>query len=138
MKFALPAAVFLLSSAVAIAPLNAQAPASSSGASRTPTSLQTSPFFGGVPTGTATAEPIPLTILGAITRSLEHNLGLLNAEEGVAHAHGTKWTALADLLPNVGGRVFENRQKVNLAAFGFPLPPGYPGSSVLSTCSMPA
>jgi len=125
-KFALPAAVFFVFSAVAIAPVNAQAPASPSGASRTSSSLQTSPFLGGVPTGTATAEPIPLTILGVITRALEHNLGLLNAEEGVAHAHGTKWTALADLLPNVGGKVSENRQKVNLAAFGFPLPPGVP------------
>jgi len=77
LKFALPAAVFLLSSAVAIVPVNAQAPASA--ASRTPTSLQGSPFLGGVPTGTATAQPIPLTILDAITRALEHNLGLLNA-----------------------------------------------------------
>ena len=125
MKFALPAAVFLLSSAVAIVPVNAQAPASSS-TSRTPSSLQGSPFLGGVPTGTATAEPIRLAILDAITRALEHNLGLLNAEEGVARQHGTRWTALADLLPNVGGRLTENRQKVNLAAFGFPLPPGVP------------
>jgi outer membrane protein TolC len=126
-KFALPAAVLLLSSAVAVSTASAQAPASASSApSRVPSSLQSSPFLGGVPSGTATAEAIPLTILDAILRGLEHNLGLLNAEESAHRAQGTRWTALADLLPNVAGRVAENRQKVNLAAFGFPLPEGVP------------
>jgi outer membrane protein TolC len=125
-KFALPAAVLLLSS-VAVPTASAQAPASaSSAASRTPSSLQSSPFLGGVPTGTATSQPIPLTILDVITRALEQNLGLLNAQEAASRARGTRWTALADLLPNVSGRVTENRQKVNLAAFGFPLPAGVP------------
>jgi outer membrane protein TolC len=126
-KFAVPAAVLLLASVSAVPSANAQAPASvSAGSSRSTLSLQTSPFLGGVPTGTATADAIPLSILDAITRSLEHNLGLLNAEESVGRAQGERWMALADLLPNVNGRVAENRQKVNLAAFGFPLPAGTP------------
>jgi outer membrane protein TolC len=126
-KFALAAAVLLLSSAVAVPTASAQTPASTvSAPSRVPSSLQSSPFLGGVPAGTATAEPIPLTILDAIFRGLEHNLGLLNAQDSAARAQGTRWTALADLLPNVNGRVTENRQKVNLAAFGFPLPAGVP------------
>jgi outer membrane protein TolC len=37
-------------------------------------------------------------------------------------AQGSKWVALADLLPNVGAHVQETRQKLNLAAFGFSLP----------------
>jgi outer membrane protein TolC len=105
----------------------AQAPASGSSAqTRLTAPTQTSPFLGGVPTGTATSQPIALTILDAISRALEHNLGLLNAEESAARSEGTRWAALADLLPNVNGRVTENRQKVNLAAFGFPLPAGFP------------
>src|SRR6266851_2437050 len=77
------------------------------------------PFLGGVPSGTPNATPLSLTILDAITRGLQHNLGLLNAEDAVDHAKGTRLTALADLLPNVNGRVAETRQVTNLAAFGF-------------------
>ncbi len=86
----------------------------------------TSPFFGGVPTGTATAEPIALSITEAIARSLKYNLGVMNAERGITRAQGARWQELADLLPNVNGRIAETRQKVNLAAFGFPLPAGFP------------
>ncbi|HUR33387.1 MAG TPA: TolC family protein [Vicinamibacterales bacterium] len=125
MKFVLPAAVLLLSSAVA-GTAGAQAPASAASGSSRQSAGVLSPFYGGVPSGTASAEAIPLTILDAIGRALEHNLGLLNAEESVARAQGSRWLALADLLPNVNGRVNENRQKVNLAAFGFPLPAGVP------------
>jgi outer membrane protein TolC len=67
-----------------------------------------------------------ITVVDAINRSLEHNLGLLNAQEGVARAQGSKWTALAGLLPDASARLTETRQKVNLAAFGFPLPAGIP------------
>jgi outer membrane protein TolC len=79
-----------------------------------------------VPTGTATSEPISITVLDAISRGLEHNLGLLNAQEAATRAEGGRWTALADLLPNVSARLAENRQTVNLAAYGFPLPAGTP------------
>ena len=121
MKTVLPAAVLLLASAAAVPTAHAQTLATGR------SSLgSTSPFLGGVPTGTATAEPIPLTILTAITRALDHNLGVLNAEEGVGRAQGARWMALADMLPNISGRVADNRQKVNLAAFGFPLPAGVP------------
>jgi outer membrane protein TolC len=126
-KFVVPAAVLVLTTAVGVPPASAQAPVSaSSSSSRTQLNIQSSPFLGGVPSGTATAQPIAVTILDAIGRALEHNLGLLNAEESVGRSEGSRWVALAELLPNVSGRVVENRQKVNLAAFGFPLPPGVP------------
>lgn len=83
-------------------------------------------FQRGVPSGTATAEPIALNVVDAINRALEHNLGLLAAEAAAGRARGARWIALADLLPNVSGRVAESRQKVNVAAFGFPLPAGIP------------
>lgn len=121
MKLVLPAVALLLVSAAAVPSAHAQTPA----ASRTSIG-PTSPFLGGVPTGTVTAQPISIPILNAITRALEHNLGVLNAQESVGRAQGARWIALADMLPNVSGRVSENRQKMNLAAFGFPLPAGVP------------
>jgi outer membrane protein TolC len=83
-------------------------------------------FFGGVPTGTATNEPISLSITEAIARALKYNLGVLNAEQSIDRANGARWRELSNLLPNVNGRLSETRQKVNLAAFGFPLPAGFP------------
>src|SRR4051812_44514835 len=93
---------------------------------RSPTSAVPGAFQGGVPVGTATNEPIRIAILDAINRALQHNLGLLNAEQAAGRARGARWVALADLLPNVNGRLAETRQKINLEAFGFPLPPGTP------------
>jgi outer membrane protein TolC len=83
-------------------------------------------FFGSVPDGTATSEPVALTIIDAITRSLQHNLGLLMTEETAGKAQGARWQTLANLLPNISGGVQEVRQVINLAAYGFPLPPGTP------------
>jgi outer membrane protein TolC len=84
-----------------------------------PTASISPPFLGGVPSGTPNATPLSLTVLDAINRGLQHNLGLMNAEDAVDHAKGTRLTALADLLPNVSGHVAETRQVINLAAFGF-------------------
>ena len=121
MKLVLPAAMLLLASAAAAPSAQAQ----SSAAGRTSIGT-TSPFLGGVPTGTATPGAISLNLLDAISRGLEHNLGLLNAQESATRTEGSRWIALADLLPNASARLTENRQKVNLAAFGFPLPAGVP------------
>ena len=80
----------------------------------------TSPFIGSVPQGTATAEPIPLSLKDAVNRALQFNLGLLLQEEAVKSAHGAHWRALADLLPNVYGGGRRSRQVINLEAYGFP------------------
>jgi outer membrane protein TolC len=90
----------------------------------------TSPFLGGVPSGTPTSEPIRLTVIDAVLRALDHNLGVLTAEEALGRAHGARWIALSQLLPNVNARISEARQKINLEAFGFgtsstPLFPGF-------------
>ena len=91
-----------------------------------PSAPPSTPFLRGVPTGTATSEPIALSISDALNRALEHNLGLLLAGTGVDRARGARWRALSDLLPNVSGRITETRQQLNLAAYGFPLPAGIP------------
>jgi len=77
------------------------------------------PFLGGVPTGTATREVVTITVFDAIVRALQHNLGVLLAEDGVGRARGVRWKMLSELLPNVNGYISETRQKINLQAFGF-------------------
>jgi len=85
-----------------------------------------SPFGGGVPKGTATTETLSLSILDVINRALEHNLGVLLAEEGANGAAGARSVALSDLLPHLSGSVTEARRKTNLEAFGFPLREEFP------------
>jgi outer membrane protein TolC len=91
-----------------------------------PVPAPTSPFWGGVPTGTATAQPLPLSLYDALHRALDHNLGVLSAEDAVDRANGARRMALAELLPNVHGLVSETERKTSLEAFGFPLGPEFP------------
>src|SRR6266496_2503172 len=77
-----------------------------------------SPLFGGVPSGTATAGALPLTLAQAIDRALEHNLAIVLAEQGVRSARGTRGEALGDVLPHLTGRLSGVRQQINLEAFG--------------------
>jgi outer membrane protein TolC len=100
--------------------------ASAQSRTATPSLPETSPFMGGVPTGTATTEPIRLTVADAIFRARDHNLGVLLAEQNTATARGERWNALSDLLPDVSATVTESRRKTNLEAFGFPLGPTFP------------
>ncbi len=66
----------------------------------------------------------------ALTRSLEHNLGVLSAQNNLGRAQGTRWRALSDLLPNLNARVSETRQQINLQAFGFGSGSGSPFGEV--------
>jgi outer membrane protein TolC len=88
---------------------------------------QGSPFLGSAPQGTPTAEPVSLSLKDAVSRGLQFNLGLLLQEENARSAHGARWRALADLLPNVDGTVGERRQIINLEAYGFPANPSIVG-----------
>ncbi len=120
MRRALLVSVWLLMVAGVAAPALAQSPPAA--APRQPAQM----FMGSVPTGTATAEPLSLTILDAINRALEHNLGILLSDDARGKAEGARWKALGGLLPNINGRLAETRQMVDLAAYGFPLPDGIP------------
>ena len=82
------------------------------------------PLFGGVPTGTATPGPLPLSLSDAIDRGLRGNLALVLAEQGVRSARGGRLEALGDVLPHLSGRLSAVRQKLSLEAFGFS---GFPG-----------
>jgi outer membrane protein TolC len=92
----------------------------------------TGTFLGGVPAGPRTDTVERITIVQAIVRAIEHNLGVLTAEQAVGRAEGARWRALAELLPNVNGRVAETRQKLNLAAFGFGSTAGGPFENIPS------
>ena len=85
-----------------------------------------SPFGGGVPHGTVTSDTLRLSVLDVIKRALDHNLGVLLAEEDANGATGNRAVALSDLLPHVSGRVSQERRKTNLEAFGFPLREEFP------------
>ena len=85
-----------------------------------------SPFGGGVPQGVTSSDTVSLSIAEVIKRALEHNLGVLLAEEGASGAAGARTVALSDLLPQVSGSVSEARRKTNLEAFGFPLREEFP------------
>jgi outer membrane protein TolC len=102
-------------------------PAAAGQAAQAPQASQSSPFFGSVPKGTATAEPLALSVKDAVQRALQNNLGLLLQEESEASARGARWRALADLLPDVSGALGVRRQVINLEAFGFPGPPSIVG-----------
>jgi len=80
---------------------------------------QGSPFGGGVPQGTATADTLQLTVRDVIRRALQFNLGVLLSEQEVSHASGTRGVTLSQLLPNLNAHVTESRQRINLEAFGF-------------------
>jgi len=85
-----------------------------------------SPFGGGVPQGTVTSDTLKLSVLDVIKRALDHNLGVLLAEEDANGATGNRAVALSDLLPHVSGKVSQERRKTNLEAFGFPLREDFP------------
>jgi outer membrane protein TolC len=80
------------------------------------------PLAGGVPTGTATTEPLALTLPDAVRRGLDHNLAALVDEQRVRQAEGQRWRALSGVLPNLSGNLQAAREKINLAAFGFTAP----------------
>ena len=88
------------------------------------------PFLGGVPAGAPTGNVETITIVQALTRSLEQNLGVLGARTNLGRAQGARWRALSDLLPNINGRLSETRQQINLQAFGFGSSSGSPFGDV--------
>ncbi|MEO8681519.1 MAG: TolC family protein [Vicinamibacterales bacterium] len=87
-----------------------------------PAWAQTSPFYGSVPQGEATAQPLALSAKETVTRALQYNLGLILQQEGARSATGARGVALADLRPQFTGSLGERRQVLNLEAFGFPAP----------------
>lgn len=76
-------------------------------------------FSGSVAQSVAAQDPLSLSLGSALERGLQYNLSLVNIEQQVESARGSRIRALRDLLPRVEVRVDEMRQTRNLAAFGF-------------------
>jgi outer membrane protein TolC len=87
--------------------------------SQAPTVTLPSQFLGSEPEGKATAEVLQIDFKDAIDRGLRNNLGLLLASDQAQTAHGERWKALSDLLPNLNARIQENVENEDLAALGF-------------------
>ena len=86
----------------------------------------TDPAFGGIPTGTPTADVIPLTLAEAIDRGLKYNLAGVLGQEGIRTAQGAWRLVRSRLLPNLTAGVSESEQQINLKAMGFGSFPGIP------------
>jgi outer membrane protein TolC len=97
-----------------------------------PLAVPTGTFLGGVPTGQLTDGVEKISVVNAMSRALEHNLGVLTAEQNLGRAQGARTRILSELLPDVNGRIAETRQTINLAAFGFSGGPGSPFGDIPS------
>lgn len=80
---------------------------------------QPSQFQGSVPTGTASATPISLTLRDALDRGLRTNLGLLVSDTASESARGGRVRSLSALLPSVNGEISQHEEQINLKTVGF-------------------
>ena len=83
-----------------------------------------SPFMGSVRAGQPVADTLRLTLADAVSRGLANNLAGILGRQAVDTAGGTRLVALSGLLPTVIGHVSQTQEKLNLEAFGFPIPAG--------------
>ncbi len=83
-------------------------------------------FQGSVPTGTASAQSLPLTLDQAVKKGIQYNLGVITAGDEGRLARAQRLAAVAQLLPDITGSVQESVQQINLAAqglrFNIPIP----------------
>ena len=76
-------------------------------------------IFGGVPSGIATADALPLSLMDAISRGLQHNLGALLRQHSVEYRRAQHQRARADLLPELSAIVTRSEQEFNFDATAF-------------------
>ena len=88
---------------------------------------QQTPYLGGVPTGTASSTPLPLSLEDAVARGLRQNLGGLLSSDAVSGAQGERWQALSALLPNLTTATSFGVRQVDTKAFIGIVVPGSPG-----------
>ncbi len=75
--------------------------------------------------GTATGETLSLTLLDALKRGLQYNLGILVNREAMASSRAERRRTLSALLPNLSAGATQTSQQLDLVAFGFNVP-GFP------------
>ncbi len=82
------------------------------------------PLMGSVPVGQPAAETLKLTLADALARGLANNLAAILGQKGVEAADGARTAALSGVLPTLVGGVSAAREKINLEAYGIPVPAG--------------
>jgi len=75
--------------------------------------------------GSATPDTLSLTLLDALKRGLQYNLGVLVNRETVASARADRRRSLSALLPNLTAGATQTSQQLDLVAFGLNVP-GFP------------
>lgn len=111
----------LLVMGLALVPLHAPAQAPNAQASA-PTA---SSYLGSVTTGTASPQPINLSLDDAIQRGLRNNLGLILSTTQTSTVRGERLSQLQSLLPSVTFNAQEAVMQTDLAAQGLRIP-GFP------------
>ena len=87
----------------------------------------TGSFQASVTRGSVSAQPVNLSLDGAIQRGLQANLGMILSGTQTAAARAAQLTQLQSLLPAVNFTARETAMQVDLAAEGLRLP-GFPSS----------
>jgi outer membrane protein TolC len=81
-----------------------------------------SPYQGSVPAGEATAEPLQLSLAGALERGLRANLGVVDRGLDVQTAEAESHNMLSRMLPQLNGVVRHQTGELSLVTFGFRIP----------------
>ena len=85
--------------------------------------LAQNPYFGGVPAGKLSANPLALSLDGAVAFGLKQNLAGVLATDAVIDSRGERWQALSELLPHVITDTGFGVHQINVkAAFGLTIP----------------
>lgn len=100
--------------------------AGQSGGTMLPQSSADNPLLGSVSAAKPESGVLSISMLDALKRGLDHNLGILLSQQGTAVAEAQRLRALNSLLPNVSAHVADSSQQINLQAYGFPVAPGQP------------
>ena len=75
-------------------------------------------YTGGVPSGSADPQPLPLSIKDAIARGLRTNLGAVAQSAAVQQAQGQRVVARSELLPQLNTVISEQYERENLRELG--------------------
>lgn len=92
-----------------------------------PAQVTSSDYQGSVTTGKVVPGVLPLSLHEAITRGLQHNLGLILTSQNTQSARGTVLQQLQALLPGVDANATEAVQQTDLQAQGLRVP-GFPAT----------
>lgn len=74
---------------------------------------------GSVPNSNWPAGPVTLTLVTAVRRGLETNLGVISANNSSTTARAQRIQMLSALLPNISANAAQSEIQENLAAYGF-------------------